>query len=63
MTKDEALQVCQTAIEDARKRVGVEQKILQQELERMMEADPELFAAFALVGISKLSGSQQETKH
>lgn len=62
MTEDEALQIGRKAVEDARKRVGVDKNALQKELEKMMETDPELLAAFALAG-QLILRSLQEPKH
>jgi hypothetical protein len=62
MTEDEALQDSRKTAEDARKRVGVDRNALQKELEKMMETDPELFAAFALAG-ELILRSQQDPKH
>jgi hypothetical protein len=62
MTEGEALQIGRQAVEDARKRVGVDKNALQKELEAKIEADPELFAAFALVG-NLILRSQQDQKH
>lgn len=62
MTEDVALQIGRKAVEDAQKRVGVDKNALQKELEKMMETDPNLMAAFALAGHLILR-SQQEPKH
>jgi hypothetical protein len=62
MTEGEALQIGCKAVEDARKRVGVDKNALQKELEKMMETDPELFEAFALAG-ELILRSEQEPKH
>jgi hypothetical protein len=42
--------------------VGVDKNALQKELEERIEADPELFAAFALAG-NLILRSQQDQKH
>jgi hypothetical protein len=62
MTEEKALQIGRQAVEDAQKRVGVDRNALLKELEKKMEGDSELMAAFALVGHLILT-SMQEQKH
>jgi hypothetical protein len=62
MTEDEALHIGRKAVEDARERVGGDKNAMQQELEKQIEIDPELFAAFALAG-ELILRSMQDTKH
>jgi hypothetical protein len=62
MTEGEALQIGRQAVEDARKRVGVDKNALERELEAKAGTDPELMTAFALAGHLILR-SQQDQKH
>lgn len=58
MREREANAAARQAVEDATKQVGVDRKTLEQELERRIETEPELFEAFALAGQAKLREQQ-----
>jgi hypothetical protein len=63
MTDDEALQISLRAAQDARKRVGVDDKeALDKEFESIAETDPMVAQALSIVSLTILE-SQQETKH
>jgi hypothetical protein len=62
MRETEANTAARQAVEDATQQVGVDRKTLQQELERRIEEDPELFEAFSLAGQAMLR-EQQERNH
>jgi hypothetical protein len=63
MTDDEALQISRKAAQDARKRVGVDDKeALDKEFESIAETDPRVAQALSIVSLTILE-SQQETKH
>jgi hypothetical protein len=63
MTDDEALQISRKAAQDARKRVGVDDKeALDKEFESIAETDPRVAQALSIVGLT-IQESQQETKH
>jgi hypothetical protein len=63
MTDDEALQISRKAAQDARKRVGVDDKeALDKEFESIAETDPMVAQALSIVSLTILE-SQQETKH
>jgi hypothetical protein len=61
MKQRQAITVARQAVADATEHVGVQKEALQQELERRMEEEPELFEAFALAGQSMRR--MQEAKH
>jgi hypothetical protein len=61
MKERQAITVARRAVADATTHVGVHKEALQQELERRMREEPELFEAFALAGQSMLE--RQESKH
>jgi hypothetical protein len=63
MTDDEALQISRKAAQDARERVGVDDKeALDKEFESIAETDPMVAQALSIVSLTILE-SQQETKH
>lgn len=63
MTEDEALQISRKAAQDARKRVGVDDKeALDKEFELQQESDPRVAEALLATGLLDLQ-SKQETKH
>jgi hypothetical protein len=63
MTDDEALQISRKAAQDARKRVGVDDKeALDKEFESIAETDPRVAQALSIVSLT-IQESQQETKH
>lgn len=61
MKERQAITVARRAVATATTHVGVHKEALQQELERRMEEEPEVFEAFALAGQSMIQ--QQEPKH
>jgi hypothetical protein len=61
MRDSEAITAARQAVDDATN-VGGDRQTLQQELERRIEEEPELFEAFALAGQAMLQ-TQQEQKH
>jgi hypothetical protein len=63
MTDDEALQISRQAAQDARKRVGVDDKeALDKEFESIAETDSRLADALLQAGMLILE-SKQDTKH
>lgn len=63
MKDDEALQISRKAAQDARKRVGVDDKeALDKEFESIAETDPRLAEALLITGLAILE-SQQDPKH
>ncbi|SDR37335.1 hypothetical protein SAMN05443245_5212 [Paraburkholderia fungorum] len=63
MTEDEALQISRKAAQDARKRVGVDDReALDKEFESKQESDPRVAEALLATGLLGLQ-SKQETKH
>lgn len=58
MRDGEAITAARQAVEDATKQAGVDREALQQELERRIEEDPELFEAFALAGQAMIREQQ-----
>lgn len=60
MRDREAITAARQAVEDATEHVGARKERLQQELERRIEAEPELFEAFAQAGQAMLRLQQEK---